>query len=128
MAPETYRPVSYLEWNAQRRPGATAVWDGREITFRALLDEVRGFERALARSGVREGDVVGVQLPNVWQYVALELAIPELGAVILPLPLGLGEHEMRWVTEKARPRLIISEPPDLAGAESLAEVRQACWR
>src|SRR4029077_6554466 len=47
-----------------------------------------------------------------------------VGATILPLPLNLGEHEMRWVTEKARPRLIVSEPPDLAGAESLPECRQ----
>jgi acyl-CoA synthetase (AMP-forming)/AMP-acid ligase II len=56
---------------------------------------------------VKAGDVVGVQLPNVWGYVALELAIPAVGAVILPLPLGLGEHELRWVTEKASPALVL---------------------
>jgi len=53
--------------------------------------------------------VVGVQLPNTWQYVALELAIPDLGAVILPLPLNLGEHEMRWIEQKAQPSLTIRD-------------------
>jgi acyl-CoA synthetase (AMP-forming)/AMP-acid ligase II len=110
MKPERYRPVSYLEWNAEREPDAIAVWDGREITFEELLDEVQRLQFALARRGVKAGDVVGVQLPNVCEYVALELAIPDLGAVILPLPLGLGAHEMRWVTEKAKPVLVIREP------------------
>src|SRR5436190_16611590 len=67
-------------------------------------------QRQLAALGVREGDVVGVQMPNIWQYVALELAIPDMGAVMLPLPMGLGEHEMRWVQEKTRPLLVIRDP------------------
>lgn len=101
-----YDPISYLEGRT-----GTAIWeDGREMSFVELLDEVRGLQHAL---GVMPGDVVGVRLPNVWQYVALELAIPDMGAVILPLPLSLGEHEMRWVADKARPVLVIDG--ELAG-------------
>src|SRR5256885_5148187 len=117
MAPEPHRPVSYLEWNVARRPHAPAVWDGGDITFEDLLARVRSLQRALAARGVRPGDVVGVRLPNVWQFVALELAIPDMGAVILPLPLTLGEHEMRWVTEKTKPRLIVSEELPASGAQ-----------
>jgi acyl-CoA synthetase (AMP-forming)/AMP-acid ligase II len=104
MTPEPYRPVSYLEG----RRGA-ALWDGREISFEELLDTVRNLEKDLVERGVRRGDVVGVQMPNVWEYVALELAIPDLGAVIMPIPLSLGEHELRWIREKARPASIIRE-------------------
>jgi acyl-CoA synthetase (AMP-forming)/AMP-acid ligase II len=111
MKPEPYRPVSYLEWHAARRSSSPAVWEaGEAINFERLLEEVRRMQRVLAARDVREGDVVGVQLPNVWRYVALELAIPDLGATVLPLPLVLGEHEMRWVLEKARPALVIREP------------------
>src|SRR5438094_10320267 len=108
MTPEAYRPVSYLEWNAARRPRAAAVWDGRDISFEELLAHVRSMQRWLAARGVRAGDVVGVRLPNVWQYVALELAIPEMGALIVPLPLALGEHEMGWVLGKTQPRLVVT--------------------
>ncbi|HSS62343.1 MAG TPA: class I adenylate-forming enzyme family protein [Candidatus Limnocylindrales bacterium] len=105
-----YQPVSYLEWNASHRGDAPAIWErAEEITFAALLDHVRRFQKLLAERGVGAGDVVGVRLANVWQYVALELAIPDLGAVILPLPLGLGEHELAWVREGARPALIIDD-------------------
>jgi acyl-CoA synthetase (AMP-forming)/AMP-acid ligase II len=113
MTPERFRAASYLEWNAARRPHAAAVWDGgEEITFQELLGDVGWLANWLRGRGVQSGDVVGVRLPNVWQYVALELAIPELGAVVLPLPVGLGEHEMRWVTDKARPRLVIDKAID----------------
>ena len=108
---ELYSPLSYLESNAALRGDCPAIWEsGQDISFGRLLEEVRGLQGYLAERGVKEGDVVGVRLPNVWQYVALELAIPALGAVILPLPLSLGEHEMRWVAEKARPVLVIQEP------------------
>jgi len=109
--------VSDLEWNASRRGGGAAIWDGgEEVTFEQLLGHVRRFQRVLAAAGVRAGDVVGVQIPNVWQYVALELAIPDLGAVIVPIPTGLGKHEMRWITERTRPALVIDGPK----AEELA--------
>jgi acyl-CoA synthetase (AMP-forming)/AMP-acid ligase II len=136
MAPEPYRPLSYLEHDSR-----TAVWDaGAEISFAQLLDRVRLLQQAVAGHGVRHGDVVGVQLANVSDYVALELAIPDMGAVILPLPLSLGEHEMRWIHDKARPSMVIREPelsgsgtPAIAGADpdriveiALTSARPAC--
>lgn len=100
-----YRPLSYLEQHE-----GVAIWeDGAEMSFPELVAQVRRAQRSLWARGVRAGDVAGVQLPNVWQYVALELALPDMGAVVLPLPPSLGEHELRWVDEKARPRLIIRE-------------------
>ena len=109
MTPQPYRPVSYLEWNAARRGSSAAIWEGgAEISFEQLLAHVRRLQKLLAARGVRAGDVVGVRLPNVWQYVALELAIPEMGALIVPLPLALGEHEMGWVLDKTQPRLVVT--------------------
>jgi acyl-CoA synthetase (AMP-forming)/AMP-acid ligase II len=119
-----YRPISYLEANASRRPDGAAIWEaGHEIAFAELLANVRSLRKLIASWGVRAGDVVGVRLPNIWQYVALEIAIPDLGATILPLPLNLGEHEMRWITDRTRPRLVVSDPPDLPAGEPLPEVR-----
>jgi long-chain acyl-CoA synthetase len=91
-------PFSYLEANTAAAPGAPAVWqDGREVTFSGLRDLVLGAAGALGARGVGRGSVVGVHLGNVWQYVVLELAIPYLGAVIVPLPLALGRHELDFV-------------------------------
>jgi long-chain acyl-CoA synthetase len=120
MAPEPYSPVSYLEVRS-----GVAIWEaGSEVTFPQLLEHVRRMQGTLAAGGVRPGDVVGVQLPNVWPYVALELAIPDMGAVILPVPPSLGEHELRWITDKARPRLIVRDVMD-GGADGLPSTPRA---
>jgi acyl-CoA synthetase (AMP-forming)/AMP-acid ligase II len=91
-----YQSFNYLDWNASTAGHAVAVWDATdEITFRELRGLVLRAAAALAEQGVGQGSVVGVRLPNVWQYVALELAISYLGAVVMPLPLALGDHELR---------------------------------
>ena len=116
-----FRPLSRLE----ERTGV-AIWEaGREMTFPELLDNVRRVQRSLDARGVRPGEVVGVQLSNVWQYVALELAIPDMGAVVTPMPLSLGEHELQWIEEKARPKLIVRELDlDRAGGVAPASADQ----
>src|SRR5919198_82107 len=63
--------------------------------FGIRLDEpVDGAATALRDQGLTAGAVAAVQLPNVWEHVVLELAIPLLEAVVMPLPLTLGEAEL----------------------------------
>src|SRR5207237_348154 len=71
----------------------------------------------LGTKGAGEGGTIGAT-------AAFANAIADacsLADVILPLPLGLGEHEMRWITEKARPALVI----DSAMADELATASAA---
>lgn len=91
------------------------VEGGREQTFRELLDTVRATMTLLAEHGIGAGDVVALALPNVAAYVALEIAIPALGAVLMPLPPGLGEHEVSSALERSGAVLAIT-----AGEEDLA--------
>src|SRR6202011_5050329 len=105
---------SYLLVNAARRPEAPAVFDaGREVGFRELAGVVLGLVKHFQEDGLREGEPVAVHLANRWEYVALELAIPAAGGVIMPLPLTLGEAEKRWAMERSGATRLITEP-DLA--------------
>jgi len=112
MGPARFDPVSYLEANAARRPGAPAVLDsGRTITFQQLEAHVHA---AASRLRLEPGQVVGVRLPNVWEYVALELAIPLAGGVVMPLPLTLGEAELAWARDRSGAFRVLGEADDLA--------------
>ncbi len=118
MGPARFDPISYLEANAARRPGAPAVLDsGRTITFQQLEAHVHA---AASRLRLEPGQVVGVRLPNVWEYVALELAIPLAGGVVMPLPLTLGEAELTWARDRSGTVRVLGGA-DLAGL--LAEPR-----
>ena len=80
--PIPYDALSYLRANAAVRGDALAVHDeGEELTFEALHRAVLSLAADLRERGVGPGDVVAVALPNVWRYVALEIAVPAVGAV-----------------------------------------------
>lgn len=106
--PEPYRPITYLEANAEAHPDRAAIIDGRrEISFSELYESVRQL-MGLLRARVKPGEVVAVALPNVATYVALEIATPAIGAVIMPLPPALGKHELRSALERSGAVLVIT--------------------
>ncbi len=74
---------------------------GREVTFGELAEVVHRLIDRFRDDGLGEGEPVGVHLSNRWEYVALELAIPAAGGVVMPLPLTLGEAEKRWAMERS---------------------------
>jgi acyl-CoA synthetase (AMP-forming)/AMP-acid ligase II len=124
--PRLFDPVSYLDANAVRRPRSAAVFDaGRAVSFAELAAVVHELVARFRVDGLAEGEPVGVRLANRWEYVALELAIPAAGGVIMPLPMTLGEAEMRWamarsgatrlITEADLPAIFTPDPPPLVG-------------
>ena len=108
--PIPYDPLSYLRANAAVRGDALAVHDeGEELSFDALLRAVLSLAADLRERGVEPGDVVAVALPNVWRYVALEIAVPAVGATLLPLPISLGRLETDDAIERSGAALVIGE-------------------
>ena len=108
--PVPYDPLSYLRANAAVRGDALAIYDeGEELTFDALLRAVLSLTADLRERGVEPGDVVAVALPNVWRYVALEVAVPAVGATLLPLPISLGRLETEEAIERSGASLVIGE-------------------
>jgi acyl-CoA synthetase (AMP-forming)/AMP-acid ligase II len=119
--PRPFDALSYLEAHAARAPEAPAVWEaGAELSFSALRDRVWVLMGQLAGAGIEEGDVVAVALPNVSLYVALEVAVPAVGAVLFPLPLGIGHRELASVLERSGARLLVTD--DSATGRGIGEV------
>ena len=75
------RPLgAFLEDHAAQRPEAAALqYFDREINYRELDEAVNRFANALVSLGVRKGDVVGIHLPNIPQYVIAVLACSKIG-------------------------------------------------
>ena len=112
--PVPYDALSYLRANAAVRGDALAVHDdGEELTFDDLLRAVLSIAADLRDRGVEPGDVVAVALPNVWRYVALEIAVPAIGATLLPMPTSLGRMETEDAIERSGAKLVIREDDEL---------------
>ncbi len=118
--PQPYRPLSYLESHAQSRPGGLAVYDnGERLSFEELFWRVQALMSFLSEEGVSPGEVVAVSLPNTWQYVAAEIALPALGAVILPLAPSLGAYEMESALSRTRARLLLCDAEAAASVSAM---------
>ncbi|HLQ61289.1 MAG TPA: class I adenylate-forming enzyme family protein [Candidatus Acidoferrales bacterium] len=106
MPPIPCLPSTYLE---AQDPTRTAVLDGDlSLTFGDLLARARAAARRL------RGQRIALHLPNSWEYVVLELAVPLGGGIVVPLPMGLGPAEISWALERTKARLVeATEAADL---------------
>ena len=92
-----------FEEQARQHPDAVAVIDDAgEVTYAELEAKARLVAGRLAGAGVGPGDIVGIQVPNVHQACAIDLAVAALGAVCLPYPMLLRERETLALLGRAR--------------------------
>ncbi|MFY1690308.1 AMP-binding protein [Plantactinospora sp. WMMB782] len=111
--------LDHLREAVHRYPdrSATICWyaDGRPAERRSYAELSATVERlaaALARLGVRRGDVVTLQLPNSWQLVALSLACARIGAAAGPVAPIMRRRELEFMTR-------LTESPVYVGVTSL---------
>lgn len=105
--------------HVRSRPHAEAVVDPPDrgslmhgepakLDYARLDGLVERFGAVLAQEGVRAGDVVVTQLPNVVEHVALYLAAARRGFIVSPLPMLARAHELRLAVGLTRPRAIVT--------------------
>jgi non-ribosomal peptide synthetase component E (peptide arylation enzyme) len=121
--------------NADREPERLALADapnrvefcvGEPVrwTYAQVRERADRLAAALVAEGVRPGDVVVVQLPNVAELVLTYLASSRIGAIVSPLPTQFRAHELRLTGALVEPVLAITTT-NAAGAttSSLDRVR-----
>src|SRR5689334_13539459 len=79
-----------------------AVFEGgRWRSWREWSQEAKALGRALQELGVGPGEVVALHLPNCWEYLTMHVAVSSIGAVMFPLHMAYGEHELKVLLERA---------------------------
>lgn len=75
--------VQFLEEGLTRKPERAAVhYMGKTIPFRELDEYTRAFGGFLLDTGCRKGDVVGINMPNIPQYLIALLGAIRAGCVV----------------------------------------------
>ena len=77
------------------------------LTYRELSDAVATVAGAFRALGIGKGDIVGVMLPNWWEFVVASLALNRMGAVPNPLMHIFRERELRFMLGFAEAKAII---------------------
>lgn len=115
--------LDVLAGHAAATPSAPALVDAdRACTYGEALEAVRRVAALLAERDIADGDPVMVQLRNCATYPVVNLAVAAVGAVIVPVPVGLRGRELTAVTERVVPRALVTDAPRRGRAADVAAV------
>ena len=97
-----------LKRHAVDRPRQAALVEGKSLlTWRDLDQRVSRLANSLWSEGIRNGDAVGVVLPNSCEFVTTFLALTRNGAVAVPVNPDLKALEIRAVLEASRCKMAV---------------------
>jgi long-chain acyl-CoA synthetase len=108
-------------WNfAQREPDRLALVapDGREWTRGELLAEANRIAHGLRALGLEKGDCVALVLPNCAEFIAINLAVTQIGLYMTPINNHLTGPEIAYIVQDSDAKVFF-------GSERFAEACRA---
>lgn len=85
------------------------------ITYAQYGDLITRLARGLVANGIKPGNIVGIYLPNCWEFAAIYHATTLAGASPTPLNPSYREREVRYQLENSGARILISDGPLVHG-------------
>ncbi|MBW0020158.1 MAG: AMP-binding protein [Mycobacterium sp.] len=110
------------------RDALVDVQAGRRWTYAELLEAVRKLATGLLRAGIGTGDRVGIWAPNRWEWVLVQYAAAEIGAILVTINPAYSTRELRYALGQSGVAMVIAAP-GFKGADyvtMLAEVTSQC--
>lgn len=100
--------LDWLEEHAETRPGQVAILcDAEMITYRQLYAEIQRVAGGLQSLGLKKGDVVAVQLPNIPEYITAYLAISGIGGIMQTLHMPYRQAELSYLLADSKAGAVI---------------------
>jgi O-succinylbenzoic acid--CoA ligase len=118
--------TDWLRRRASLTPSAPAVLtDAAETSWAELDSSADRAAATLVETGVREGDRVGVLIPNGLPFVELVHAVPRAGAILVPLNTRLAAAEIAWQINDAGVRIVLHDDVTASPAAAAASSSDA---
>ncbi|HKU45196.1 MAG TPA: AMP-binding protein, partial [Polyangiales bacterium] len=90
------------------REALVDVPSGRRWTYAALGAEVERLARALLAAGLAKGERIGIWAPNLPEWLLVQYASAQVGAILVNVNPAYRSHELRYVLQQAGIKLLIS--------------------
>jgi fatty-acyl-CoA synthase len=103
-------PLVFLPRAAEIYPQRVAViHGGARITYSQFFERARRLASALAKTGVRRGDVVAAMLPNVPAMLDAHYGVPMLGAVLNAINTRLDADTVAYILQHGEAKVLITD-------------------
>ena len=93
-------PLEFMRRTRRLHPQREAVVDGDlRLTYEQFFDRCDRWSSALQKLGVGQGDRVAYIAPNVHQQLESFYAVPQIGAVLVPINYRLSADDFAYIIE-----------------------------
>ena len=82
--------------------------DAVRLSFKETSDAVDVLAATLHGHGIRQEDIVVIQLPNIAELPIIYLALARLGAIVSPVPVQYGKFELSKAQELLEPKAFVT--------------------
>ncbi len=100
-----------LAATAAEHPQRDALVDvaaGRRWNYAELLGSVRRLATGLVRAGIGVGDRVGIWAPNRWEWVLVQYATAEIGAILVTINPAYRARELGYALRQSGVSMVIA--------------------
>jgi fatty-acyl-CoA synthase len=103
-------PISFLARAAEIHPQRLAVIHGKQrITYAEFYTRARRLASALAKRGIKRGEVVSAMLPNVPAMLDAHYGVPMAGAVLNAINTRLDADTVAYILEHGEAKVLITD-------------------
>ncbi|MEP6885479.1 MAG: long-chain-fatty-acid--CoA ligase [Gammaproteobacteria bacterium] len=118
-------PLTPLEFARRARklyPDREAVIDGElRLNYAQFFDRCDRWSCALQRLGLKQGDRVAIIAPNTHAMLESFYAVPQLGAVLVPLNHRLSAEDFAYMIRHSGSRFVCAHADYLAAVDSIRD-------
>jgi fatty-acyl-CoA synthase len=110
------------------RDALVDVQAGRRWSYAELLASVRQLATGLVRAGIGVGDRVGIWAPNRWEWVLVQYATAEIGALLVTINPAYQARELEYALRQSGVVMVIAASSFKTAdyTATLAEVAPHC--
>jgi fatty-acyl-CoA synthase len=103
-------PLEFMRRSRRLYPDREAVVDrDRRLTYEQFFDRCDRWSAALQRLGVRQGDRVAYIAPNILAQLESFYAVPQLGAVIVPINYRLIADDFAYIIQHSGSEVVCAD-------------------
>jgi acyl-CoA synthetase (AMP-forming)/AMP-acid ligase II len=99
--------TEFLDLSAMLVPERTAIaFEGKRFSYAQLKERVNRLADSLSKLGLKKGDRAAILEVNCNEYIEACFAVAKLGAIFVPLNFRIREDELKYLVNKAEPKIL----------------------
>src|SRR2546429_6041374 len=115
-------PLEFMRRTRRLHPQREAVVDGNlRLSYEQFFDRCDRWSAALQRMGVRQGDRVAYIAPNVHQQLESFYAVPQIGAVLVPVNYRLTADDFAYIIDHSGATVVCATEDYLESVDGIRD-------